>query len=158
MSLFTVIVLSLLGVSAAYALPPLQLYVELTPENGVLRLPAGHYAGPAVISKSITIDGLGEAVIDGEGSGTVLSIQSDDVVIRGLHITNSGESFNKVDAGILIEADRVLIENNKIDNVLFGIHLKGANENIVRNNYISSKPVALLCGVRGCVCGIALII
>ena len=133
----------MLHTAVAYALPPLQLYIELTAENGVLKLPAGHYAGPAVITKPITIEAEpgAEVIIDGEGNATVISIQSDNVVIRGLHITGSGDSFDGVDAGILLEADKVIIENNTIDNVLFGINLKSANENIVRNNVISSMPV-----------------
>ncbi|HEY9051245.1 MAG TPA: NosD domain-containing protein, partial [Gammaproteobacteria bacterium] len=75
-----------------------------------------------------------------EGSGTVLTIRANNSVLRGLHITGSGDSHDQVDAGILLEADHALIENNKIDNVLFGIHVSDANENVIRGNYISSKP------------------
>lgn len=124
----------------AFGLPPLQLYVELTPEGGVLHPPPGRYAGPVVITKPITIEGQGKVIVDGEGEGTVLTIKSNGSVIRGLHLTGSGDSFDQVDAGILVEADHVLVENNKLENVLFGIHLRGANENIIRGNYVSSKP------------------
>jgi len=123
----------------AYGLAPMQLFVEITPEGGVLKLPPGRYAGPVVINKQITLDGQGQVIIDNGGEGTVLTIRADGVVIRNLHLTNSGGSHNEIDAGILVEADNTLIENNTIDNSLFGIHLKQANGNIVRNNTISSK-------------------
>lgn len=136
--------------SLGYCLPPFQLFVEITPPGGVLKPPPGVYAGPVVIKRPITIEGRGEVTIDGGGEGTVLSVQTSagGSVIRGLHITNSGDSHDKVDAGILINADETLIEDNTLDNVLFGIHLKQANENVVRNNRITSREKPLS-SIRG---------
>jgi nitrous oxidase accessory protein len=125
-----------------YALPPLQLFVDITPPGGVLSLPAGRYAGPAVIRRPITIDGRGEVTIDGEGSGTVLTVQADGVTLRGLHLTNSGHSHDQVDAALLLAADDALVEENRIDDVLFGIHIRQSNGNVVRNNRIESRSDA----------------
>ncbi|MET0116049.1 MAG: nitrous oxide reductase family maturation protein NosD [Sedimenticola sp.] len=121
-----------------YALPPLQLFVEITPPGGVLKVPPGRYAGPVVVERPITIEGGGRAILDGEGQGTVLSVLADGVTVRGLQIVNSGSSHDQVDAGILVAADNTLIENNRIERTLFGIHLKKANDNTIRNNTISS--------------------
>jgi nitrous oxidase accessory protein len=122
-----------------YALPPLQLFVDITPPGGVLTLPAGRYAGPAVIRRPITIDGRGEVTVDGEGSGTVLTVQADGVTLRGLHLTNSGHSHDQVDAALLLAGDDALVEENRIDDVLFGIHIRQSNGNVVRNNRIESR-------------------
>ncbi len=122
-----------------YALPPLQLFVDITPPGGVLTLPAGSYAGPVVIRRPITIDGRGEVTVDGEGSGTVITIQADDVTIRGLHLTGSGDSHDQADAALLLTANDALVENNRIDDVLFGIHIRQSNGNVVRNNRIESR-------------------
>ncbi len=127
--------------TAAYALPPLQLYVELTPPGGVLRPPPGEYAGPTVIRKSITVDGGDEVTVDGGGDGTVLTIAADGVTLRGLRLTRSGESHDRVDAGLQVSASNCLVEDNVIDDVLFGIHLHGANDNIIRRNRIRSRDV-----------------
>jgi len=124
-------------------LPPFQLYIDITPEGGVLRPPAGSYAGPAVITKRISIEGRGEVVIDGQGEGTVLSVLADGVSVKGLTLINSGESHDKIDAGILISADNTLIEDNTLSNTLFGINLHQADENTIRNNRISSKDAEL---------------
>ncbi len=43
-----------------------------------------------------------------------------------------------MNAGILIEANNTLIEDNKIDNSLFGIIIKQADDNVVRDKRISS--------------------
>lgn len=122
----------------ASSIAPLQLYIEITPPGGVLTLPPGRYAGPAVVRRAITIDGQGKAEIDGGGEGTVITVTADNVQIRGLKIIHSGGSHNSVDAGIAIEADHVMVENNVLENVLFGFHLKNANDNILRGNSISS--------------------
>ena len=135
--------LMLLLSSPAFALPPMQLYVELTPAGGVLRPEPGRYSGPVVLSRPITIDGQGKVIIDAEGDGSVLTIEADNTVIRGVHLINSGDSFDKTDAGITLKADKTLIENNTIENTLFGINILGSNDNIIRNNSITSKETSL---------------
>jgi nitrous oxidase accessory protein len=45
-----------------------------------------------------------------------------------------------VDAGILVASDRNRIEDNRIDGVLFGIHLRQADANRIRGNRIQSRP------------------
>ena len=124
--------------NAAFAFPPLQLYIELTPAGGTLKPPPGKYSGPVIIKKNITIDGAGKVEIDGNGKGTVITVKADKTVIKGLHITHSGTSHDAVDAGISIEADNCIVENNKLDHVLFGIQLKQANGNQLKNNTITS--------------------
>ncbi|MDH3354147.1 MAG: nitrous oxide reductase family maturation protein NosD [Chromatiales bacterium] len=136
--LLLVVLTVLLFSRTAYGLPPFQLFVEITPEGGTLRPIAGNYAGPVMINKRITIEGGGHVTIDGNGDGTVLSVLAEGVVVRGLNLINSGQSHDKVDAGILVAADNVLIEDNTISNTLFGVHIKQANDTIIRNNRITS--------------------
>lgn len=126
-----------------FALPPMQLYVELTPAGGILRPEPGRYSGPVVLTRPITIEGRGEVIIDAEGDGSVLTIEANNTTIRGLHLTNSGESFDQTNAGITLKADKVLIENNTISNTLFGINVLGSNDNIIRNNHITSIDTSL---------------
>ncbi len=142
------LLVALIGAAAliptvGYALPSLQLFVALTPDGGTLRPPPGTYAGPVVIDRPITLDGEGQVTIDAEGEGTVLTVTADGAVVRGLRLTNSGDSFDQVDAGLLLKADGTTVEDNVIDHTLFGIHLSQANGNLIRQNRISSKPIPL---------------
>lgn len=130
---------SLFASPPSFALPPLQLYIELTPPGESLKLPPGEYAGPAVIRRPIYIEGGGRVTVNGGGKGTILRVLADGVTVRGLHLTSSGGSHDQIDSGILIEANNALIEDNLIDEVLFGIHLKKSNHSTIRNNRISSK-------------------
>ena len=136
------LLLGLLFPLLGHSHPPLQLYISLTPANGVLKLEPGIYSGPAVIDRPMTIEGEDKVTIDGGGDGTVIHVKADNVIVRGLHITHSGNSHDQVDAGILLEANDVRLENNRIDDVLFGIHLKKAHDNTIRGNRIRSRPVA----------------
>ncbi len=129
--------------ATATAVPPLQLFIDLTAPGQTLRLMPGTYAGPAVIDKAIIIDGEGQATIDGGGKGTVVTIAADGVVLRNCHLTNSGHSHDQVDAAILITADEVVIENVRIDDVLFGIHISAGNHNLIRGNSITSRPATM---------------
>ncbi len=136
---FLILLLLLAALPPAWALPPLQLYVELTPEGGTLTPPPGEYSGPVVIKKRITLDGKGKVRVNGGGDGTVITVEADAAVVKGLFIHNSGNSHDSVDAGILVKANDTLIENNTITDTLFGIHLSNAHGNQVIGNRIRSK-------------------
>ncbi|MEF8730149.1 MAG: nitrous oxide reductase family maturation protein NosD [Accumulibacter sp.] len=128
-------------------LPFLQDLVNAAPAGSVLKPPAGVYSGPLVIDKPLTIDGGGAVTIDGGGKGTVVVLAASDSVLRGLRLVGSGASHDSDDACLNVRGDRNLIERLQIDDCLFGIDLKKANDNVVRGNHIRSKPFDL--GTRG---------
>jgi nitrous oxidase accessory protein len=143
--LASLVVPDLSALSAAHAastvtLPPLQTWIDLTPTGGRLRAPPGTYAGPAVISRAIIIDGDDKITVDGGGKGTVLTVRATGVTIRGLHLKHSGDSHDSLDSGLLIEnGSDNLVENNVIDDVLFGVTLQAANDNRIIGNRIRSR-------------------
>ncbi len=140
--------LAWLALPALAAAPaPLQALIDATPAGGTLRLAPGTYAGPASIGKPMTLEGGHHAVIIGNGRSTVLSVAANGVTLRGLRLTGSGESHDRIDAGILLEGDDHLVEDNEIDDVLFGIHLKQVNRSRVAANRVSGKPLSP--GMRG---------
>ncbi len=126
---------------------PLQPLIDATPAGGTLRLAPGSYAGPATISRSLTLDGGRQAVIVGDGRSTVLSVAANGVTLRGLRLTGSGDSHDRIDAGILLEGDGHLVEDNEIDDVLFGIHLKQVNRSRIKGNRVTGKNLDP--GMRG---------
>ena len=137
----------LLAAGAAGAATPLQPLIDAAPAGSTLRLAAGRYDGPAVIAKPLTLDGGGKAEIRGSGKGTVVSIAGSNVTLRGFVIAGSGELHDGVDAGVLVEGRDHVIADNRIENVLFGIHLRQASNTTVRNNRVTGKPLDL--GLRG---------
>ena len=130
-----------------HGLKPFQDLVDKTPAGSVLKPPPGHYAGPVIIDKPLTIDGAGKVVIDAGDRGTVMVLNTSNAVLRGLHLTGSGDSHDTDDSCLDVRGNNNLIEDLKIDNCLFGIDLKQSSDNIVRGNTIRSKDLDL--GVRG---------
>lgn len=121
-------------------LPPLQPWIDVTPTGGTLRIPPGTYAGPVLIDRPMVLDGEGQVTLDGNGHGTVLTIKTNSVVIRNLRIVHSGESHDRIDSGIFVEGNLNRIESNRVEDVLFGITLHRANNNVIASNTIRSKP------------------
>lgn len=137
-------ILALLSIGlsmAAIADQSLQAWIDTALPGTVLRLPAGTYRGPAVVAKPLTLENIGKVVIDGGGAGTILTIKADHVTVRGLTIRNSGGSHDAIDGGIMAEGSHLLIENNRIEDVLFGISLHRTTDSVVRHNRIRSRPV-----------------
>jgi nitrous oxidase accessory protein len=127
--------------------PSLQALIDATPKGATLRLAPGVYQGPASVLAPIVIDGGHAAIIQGDGNSTVLSVQANDVTLRGLHLRGSGDSHDRVDAGLLLQGDGHRVEDNDFEDVLFGIHLKAVNYSIIRGNRVTGKPLAV--GLRG---------
>lgn len=137
----------LFALPAWAAPPPLQALIDAVPAGGELRLPPGRYAGPAVVARPLTLSGQGQAVIDGGGKGTVLTLRTSGAAVRGLTLTGSGASHDAMDAAIQVEGDDNRIEDNVIDDALFGIHIRQGNRNQVLKNRVSGKDLPL--GLRG---------
>lgn len=130
-----------------HGLKPFQELVDAAPAGSVLKPPPGSYAGPVVLKKPLTIEGDGKVTIDAGDRGTVFSLETDKTVLRGIHLTGSGENHDTDDSCIDVRGNNNVLENLVIDNCLFGIDLKQSSNNIVRGNKIRSKPFDL--GVRG---------
>lgn len=104
----------------------------------VLTLSSGRYFGALAVDKPLVILGPVDAVIDGQGMGTVVTIDAPDVTIRGITVTGSGLSSPDLDSGIKIlkKADRALIEGNHVLGNLHGIDVHGGRDAMVRGNII----------------------
>jgi nitrous oxidase accessory protein len=130
-----------------HGLKPFQDLVDKAQPGSLLKPPPGVYSGPVIINKPLTIDGGGKVTIDAGDKGTVMALNAGNSVLRGLHLTGSGDSHDTDDSCLDVRGNNNVIEDLKIDNCLFGIDLKQSSDNIVRRNKIRSKDLDL--GVRG---------
>jgi len=79
------------------------------------------YHGNLVIRRPVALRGDGTAVIDGDGIGTVLSIESDDVSVENLSVRHSGHRQTTEDAGIRAKGTRIRVVDVRVEDSLFGI-------------------------------------
>jgi nitrous oxidase accessory protein len=67
--------------------------------------------------------GAPDAVLRGDGRGSVLVVAAPGSVVRRLRIEGSGRNPDGPDAGVLVRADSVTLEDLVIRDVLFGVYL-----------------------------------
>lgn len=126
--------------------PWLQPLIDAAEEGSTLTL-SGTYSGPVLLTKRLTLDGQGQAIIDGGGKGTVFTLATSGATLKGLTFTGSGESHSTDDTCLNVRGHENVVEDNRFEDCLFGVDLKQSNKNVVRRNHIRSLDVPL--GRRG---------
>ncbi len=107
----------------------------------VLHLIDGAYPGPVTIGIELTIIGPRGAIVDGEGTGTVIAVTAPDVALRGFSVTGSGSANEALDAGIKIGkgADRATIEGLALYDNMHGIDVHGGRDARIVDNEIIGR-------------------
>jgi nitrous oxidase accessory protein len=102
-----------------------------------IRLRAGAYREDLVLTRRIAIVGEGRVVLFGTGIGTVIDVQADGCVIRGLTIDGSGVgAANQMDAAVRLSSSRNVVAGNVMRRVFYGVVIAGGADNIVSDNRI----------------------
>ena len=88
-----------------------------------LVLATGTHAGPGRIERPIVLRGEPGAVIEGDGTGTVLMVACDRVVLEDFAVRGSGRRVITVDSGIqVIRSIGVRIRRIHLRDVLYGVY------------------------------------
>jgi nitrous oxidase accessory protein len=111
-----------------------------------VRVAPGEYRENLIIDVPIVLIGEGRPVIDGGGLGTVVELRASSR-ISGFVIRGSGRILDQENAGMLVLADSCEIEDNVLEDVLFGIYLKDSHGSRVVGNSVVGKGRPL--GMRG---------
>lgn len=114
----------------------LQALIDATPRGGALIVPPGNYSGPIVITGPLDVSAPQGATIDGRGQGSVVTLAGRGVRFRGFTVRNSGRDVTEEAAGVKATGDGHIIENNRIGDVYFGIHVGDGAGMTVRDNVI----------------------
>lgn len=117
-------------------------------DGDTIEIAPGLYAGNLVLDRRLSLIGRGAPVIRGAGSGSVITVTADGCAIRGLVFEHSGPMLASEDSGILLKSSRNRVENNELRDILFGIYLYHASDNLIRGNRITGRPYLDL-GGRG---------
>ncbi len=133
--------LSTFASAATLTLAPGQLtqdVLDRAQEGDVLVLAAGEHKGPIRIERGIVLRGEPGAILRADGAGSVVTVNAPDVTLRGLAITGSGRDLQAMDSGVFLAktAARAVVENNRIENNLFGVYVHGATGARVARNVI----------------------
>ncbi len=109
-------------------------------EGNVIYVYHGLYNEHLTIDKKITLIGedKGNTIIDGGGTGEIISITGDNVTIRGFTIQNG-------EYGIVCErVDSTLIHYNNIENYDYGIYLNQTTDVYVAHNTVTNGDYGIV--------------
>lgn len=139
-SLIKLILFYFLFISVSFA-NTLQDAIDKAPSGSIVKLPAGIYFGKITINKPITIIGKDEnVIIKGDNKGKIITINSSNVILKNLTITNSGSRMENLDSAIIMnKVTNCRIEDCKILDSLYGIDMIMVQNSVIANNYITSK-------------------
>jgi nitrous oxidase accessory protein len=118
--------------------------VELAKNNDTIIVKAGTYKeGNIVINKNIVLIGENIPLIDGEKKYEIFTVSGSGITIKGFQFQNCGKSAMNDYASVkVIDSKNILIENNRVINSYFGIHISNSSFITIRNNNISGAPTS----------------
>ena len=121
----------------------LQAAIDAAKPGEAIQVPSGVYRGNFVIDKSLTLAGVDWPILDGNNQGHVIEInQAPDVTMRGLALRDGGDRLDKENAGIAVDqSPRLVVENNRLENTLFGIYIKDSEQSRIAYNVIGAKEL-----------------
>lgn len=125
---------------------PLQEMLDRAKDGDVVELASGVYKGTIRIDRSVILSGSAGAVLDGDGTGNVITVTAPDVALRGLTVRGSGNDLQAMNSGIFLEkkALRASIEDNHLSGNLFGVYIHGAaGSQVLRNKIEGLRDVRL---------------
>ncbi len=137
-----IVMLAIAGIvatPAAHAEDDLQHLVATAAAGAVLSVAPGIHHVHLLLDRPVTLNGQPGAILDGDGLGDVVRIRAAGITLRNLTLRNSGRDLTTMNAGVYVEkgVDGAVIENNRIQDSLFGVYLDGPQHVQVIGNVIT---------------------
>ena len=116
--------------------------VSIAKNGDTILLKAGTYKeGNILISRSITLIGEKNTILDGENKTELITISGRKITVKNIRFQNAGYSaLNDFAAIKVIDAGEVIIENCSVNNSYFAIHVSNTGYCTIRNNSITGNP------------------
>lgn len=110
--------------------------IEAARAGDTVLIKSGHFTeGNILVEKPLVIIGENYPTLDGENKYEILTINSSDVIVRGLKFLNTGTSGMEDLAAVKVKSGkRIKISGNKFENSFFGIHFSNASQSVIENN------------------------
>jgi parallel beta-helix repeat protein len=94
------------------------------------------------IAKPLRLIGVKYPVIDAGGSNSPVTIEANDVMLKGFVLINSGSTESTYAGVFLKNARNAQVIDNKIKQNTHGIYLYGSASNFIKNNTVSNNDIA----------------
>ncbi|MBX3290906.1 MAG: nitrous oxide reductase family maturation protein NosD [Acidobacteria bacterium] len=108
-------------------------------DGDTIRVESGSYNEELTVDKRLRLEGINMPIIIGTRKGSTVTMIAPGSVISGFRIEGCGGDLQKEDAGILLRSDGNIVENNELEDVLFGIYLYHSSNNTIRGNRVVGR-------------------
>ena len=124
--------------------PTIQEAINNSVEGDTIFVTTGVYYEHVVVNRSVSIVGedVDTTILDGNNTGHVMNVVSDNVTISGFTVQRAGSiDVPDLDAGICLNsaADCVVSGNRLIDNGFCGISLLNSQRNMIIENNVTNS-------------------
>ncbi|HFQ15864.1 MAG TPA: nitrous oxide reductase family maturation protein NosD [Rhodobacteraceae bacterium] len=106
-----------------------------------LLLAPGIHQGPVLLDMALVVSCAPGAVIEGNGAGSVVTVDAPEVTVQGCLIRGSGASHETIDSGVQLTraATGARVLDNRIEGNLYGVDIHGARDALVARNVIRGR-------------------
>jgi parallel beta-helix repeat protein len=116
----------------------IQQAIDNSSQGDIIEVQSGLYRENVYVYKTLTLQGIdtgsGLPVVDAGGSGSVISITSNDTIVKGFNITGSG-GCGCGNAGIKVQSSNNIVQGNIVYKNKYGIYIQSGSEN---NTFLSN--------------------
>jgi nitrous oxidase accessory protein len=120
---------------------PLQARIDAAAPGARLEVPSGDYLGDLIIDKPLVLVGVGRPRLIGSGTGSVVRVRADDVVVEGFTIDGRrGGDLGRDSSGVHVAGHRVTVRDCEIVEALFGVYLLEAHGATVERCLVRGIP------------------
>ncbi len=116
----------------------IQNAIDAAEDGDLIRVMSGTFQEHLLVNKSVMLVGENKSscIIDGNGTGTVVTVNADSAFISGFTVQGSGEDQEGV---ILNQSSGDRILGNIIVSNYYGVWLNSAERNVIRDNYVQGN-------------------
>lgn len=119
----------------------LQIALDKTQNGDTVLIQPGTYTGNFNVRNGINIRGEQGAIIDANGIGNALTLNTSNTTVENLTIINWGDDLTEQNAGIYLDqANNIVIRNNQLTGDGFGLWLQRANDLLIEKNTVVGNP------------------
>jgi parallel beta-helix repeat protein len=120
----------------------IQVRIDDASPGDIILVNEGTYYENIFVSKSLILRGNGSPIVDGNGSGSVITLLADGIVLEGLVVMNSSTQSSGSD-GIMIISNKNVIKNSTVQNCVTGFNLVNSSSNTIEANIIINNRIGV---------------
>lgn len=113
---------------------------KASPGDTVQVYPGTYQGNVHIKTNHILVEGIGRPIVQGGSTGNAVTLEANNVTLKGFLIRGGGRDLLKDDAGIkFVKAKECLVTDNRLEDNLYGMYLSQAEKCVITHNIIRGR-------------------